>query len=75
MEYLSTDTSNPFFYGYMCSQEQQGVNGIVRQIVEECGTRIKASELTKKLEEKGLDINNLTPSELNLIDGTFDCWE
>lgn len=72
---LSADINNPFFYCFVDSQKKHGVEEIVRQIAEECSTRIEASELTRKLEEKGLDVSDLSPSELNLIDDTFDCWE
>lgn len=73
--YLSPDIDNPFFYGFMRSQEKQEIDEAIQQIANECGDKIEAAELTRQLEKRGIDPRSLSPSELNLIDSVFDCFE
>lgn len=72
IDYLAIDVINPMYCGYMEDCEfQEALN----KIMVECGNRVETATLTAKLKENGLDICNLTRSQLNTIDSCFDCYK
>lgn len=60
--------------GYI-QEQTEGIEAIVRQIVNDKGKSMSAHELTIALESHAIDIRTLGKYELDLIDSTFDVWE
>lgn len=74
MDYLNTDITNPFFQGYANeSDELFNFKEKVKKIAM-CGSRVEASELTSRLIKEGVKPEDMTPSQLKIIDDIFDCY-
>lgn len=68
-DFLDTDISNPFYYGFMRDEE---FGALVRSIVTRYGRRIDSRIITEELKNAGID--NPSPAQLEILDRTFDCY-
>lgn len=72
MNYFETDITNPLF-GYYAMECDEAFSRKVNNILDRCGARLSASQLTEELKREGLDPMSLSQNELNIIDESFDC--
>lgn len=72
MNYFEVDITNSLFAGYALECDES-FSRKINNILNRCGARLSASQLTEELIKEGINPKSLSPDELNIIDEIFDC--
>lgn len=71
MNFLGMNIDNSFFAGYAMECDE-AFNRKMNNILDRCGARLPAYQLTEELKREGISLENLSPDELQLLDAVFD---
>lgn len=71
MDYFETDITNPFFAGYAMEYDE-AFSRKVDNILDRCGAKLPAYQLTEELIKEGISPESLSPSDFLLLDTVFD---